>query len=390
VLLAEVTMTPKEKLQYARTILSVSSPFFATLALQTDVHFKKPEEAIGPTAWTDGLRVYFNENFASSLSREEFTAVLMHELLHIAFLHVPRRQGRRPRRWNKAADYATNWLIAQEAERVTRTFGKPKFVLPDDALLDKKFADMSAEQVYAKLEEEEQEDDGDGDFGLFGDILQGDASIGNDSVIAEVKQRLAQAVQAAKLRGTLPAGVERMVYDILNPPRDWRRELADLIETFPADFTFAPPDRRFHDADFVLPSLGGEQVELAVAFDTSGSISPEELKLYLSEVVGMMQQFDHIKLRVLTCDAAVHEDVELEEHDIDSFAQRVRFKGGGGTDFRPVFERLKDDRPRMLVFFTDGYGAFPSQEPDYPVLWVLTPNSIDMDKVPFGRVTKLQ
>jgi predicted metal-dependent peptidase len=165
------------------------------------------------------------------------------------------------------------------------------------------------------------------DFGLIGDILQEDASIGNDSVIAEVKQRLAQAVQAAKLRGTLPAGVERMVSDILNPPRDWRRELADLIETFPADFTFNPPDRRFHDADFVLPSLGGEQVELAAAFDTSGSISPEELKLYLSEVVGLMQQFDHIKLRVLTCDAAVHEDVELDEQDIDSFTQRVRFRG---------------------------------------------------------------
>ena len=383
-------MDAKEKLQYARTVLSISSPFFATLALQTQVHFKKPGEAAGPTAWTDGLHVYFNTEFADSLTREEFTAVLMHELLHIAFLHVPRRQGRRPRRWNKAADYAINWLIAQEAERVTRTFGKPKFVLPGDALLDKEFADMSAEQVYAKLEEEEQEDDGDGDFGLFGDILQGDASVGNDSVIAEVKQRLAQAVQAANLRGTLPAGVDRMVSDILNPPRDWRRELADLIETFPADFTFAPPDRRFHDADFVLPSLGGEQVELAVAFDTSGSISPEELKSYLSEVVGLMQQFDHIKLRVLTCDAAVHEDVALEGDEVDSFAQRVRFKGGGGTDFRPVFERLKDDRPRMLVFFTDGYGAFPSQEPDYPVLWVLTPNSIEVEQVPFGRVTKLQ
>jgi predicted metal-dependent peptidase len=131
VLLAEVSMTPKEKLQYARTVLSISSPFFATLALQTKVYFKRPEESPVPTAWTDGLHVYFNTEFADSLTREEFTAVLMHELLHIAFLHVPRRQGRRPRRWNKAADYAINWLIAQEAERVTRTFGKPKFVLAE-------------------------------------------------------------------------------------------------------------------------------------------------------------------------------------------------------------------------------------------------------------------
>ncbi len=385
-----MSVSVKEKLQYARTILSISSPFFATLALQTDVRFKEPSESPMPTAWTDGLNVYFNTEFANSLSREEFTAVLMHELLHIAFLHVPRRRGRKPRRWNWAADYAINWLIKQEADRVAKTFGKPKFYLPDDALLDDKFANMSAEQVYAKLEEEEGEEEDDDLFSLFGDILQEDASVGNDHVVAEVKQRLAQAMQAAKLRGTLPAGIERVVDGVLNPPRDWRRELADLIETFPADFTFTPPDRRFHDADFVLPSLGGEQVELAVAFDTSGSISPDELKLYLSEVVGLLQQFDHIKLRVLTCDAAVHEDVELDENDIDSFAQRVKFRGGGGTDFRPVFERLNDDRPRMLMFFTDGYGLFPEREPDYPVLWVLTPNSIEIEKVPFGKVTKLQ
>ena len=382
-------MDAKEKLQYARTILSISSPFFATLALQTKVFFKKPEESPIPTAWTDGLHVYFNTEFANSLTREEFTGVLMHELLHIAFLHVPRRQGRRPRRWNMAADYAINWLIAKESERVTRTFGKPKFTLPNDALLDDKYADMSAEQVYAKLEEEEQEDDGD-DFGLIGDILQGDASVGNDSVIAEVKQRLAQAVQAAKMRGALPAGVERLVEGVLNPPRDWRRELADLVEAFPADFTFNPPDRRFHDADFALPSLSGEQVEFAVAFDTSGSISAEELREYLSEVAGMLRQFDHIKLRVLTCDAAVHEDVEFDEQDLDAFVERVRFRGGGGTDFRPVFERLEEtEGPKALVFFTDGYGTFPSEAPSYPVLWVLTPNSIEPEDVPFGRVIKM-
>lgn len=382
-------MDANEKLQYARTILSICSPFFATLALQTKVFFKKPEESPIPTAWTDGLHVYFNTEFANSLTREEFTGVLMHELLHIAFLHVPRRQGRRPRRWNMAADYAINWLIAKESERVTRTFGKPKFTLPNDALLDDKYADMSAEQVYAKLEEEEQEDDG-FNFGLNGDILQGDASVGNDNVIAEVKQRLAQAVHAAKMRGTLPAGVERLVEGVLNPPRDWRRELADLVEAFPADFTFNPPDRRFHDADFVLPSLNGEQVEFAVAFDTSGSISAEELREYLSEVAGMLRQFDRIKLRVLTCDAAVHEDVEFDEQDLDAFVERVRFRGGGGTDFRPVFERLEEtEGPKALVFFTDGYGTFPSEAPSYPVLWVLTPNSIEPEDVPFGRAIKM-
>ncbi len=385
-------MKPEEKLRYARTVLTVSSPFFGTLALNTPVYFRKPEESPIPTAWTDGLNVYFNTAFADSLTREEFTAVYMHELLHIAFLHVPRRYNRKPQKWNVAADYAINWIIAQEAERVRQLFGSIKFQLPKDALLDKNFANMSAEQIYAVLPDDEFEGGGGGSGGggggqdtTHGDILQEDVSASNSGAVAEVMQRVAAAAQAAKLRGSIPAGVDRLVEEVLNPPLDWRRELAAIVEHFPADFTFNPPDRRFHDYDFVVPSLGGDKVEVVLAFDTSGSIGDDELKLYLSEAYGILNQFDHVKVRVIMCDAAVHLDEEYEGQ-----AVKFNFKGGGGTDFRPVFERLEEtETPRALVYFTDGYGVFPDEPPSYPVLWVLTPNSIDPNKVPFGKVVKL-
>lgn len=384
-------MTPQEKLKYARTILTVSSPFFGTLALNTPVYIR--DNAPIPTAWTDGLNVYFNARFAEQLTREEFTAVLMHELLHIAFLHVPRRYSRNPRKWNIACDYAINWIIAQEAERVRKSFGSQKFRLPEDALLDEKYANMSAEQIYDKLEDELSSQSqgggsggGDGTDPMHGDILQEDASQQNSGAVTEVMQRVAAAAQAAKLRGTVPAGVDRLVDELLNPPIDWRRELAALIEHFPADFTFNPPDRRFHDADFVIPSLGGEKIEVALAFDTSGSIDNEELKRFLSEAYGILSQFDHVKVRVLMCDADVHLDEEYEGQEV-----KFRFVGGGGTDFRPVFERLEEtETPRALVYFTDGYGRFPDAAPSYPVLWVLTPNSIEPEQVPFGKVVKLR
>ena len=49
--------------------------------------------------------------------------------------------------------------------------------------------------------------------------------------------------------------------------------------------------------------------------------------------------------------------------------------GGGGTDFRPVFEYIDEHQeinPDLLIFFTDGYGAYPERAPAYPVLWLLT------------------
>ena len=48
--------------------------------------------------------------------------------------------------------------------------------------------------------------------------------------------------------------------------------------------------------------------------------------------------------------------------------------GMGGTDFRPVFNYIEEDdlNPTALIYLTDGYGPAPDEEPDYPVLWVIT------------------
>ena len=56
--------------------------------------------------------------------------------------------------------------------------------------------------------------------------------------------------------------------------------------------------------------------------------------------------------------------------------------GGGGTDFRCVFERIGQLRSTKalrsvdgLVYLTDGDGIYPKVAPDYPVAFVLTPES---------------
>jgi predicted metal-dependent peptidase len=56
--------------------------------------------------------------------------------------------------------------------------------------------------------------------------------------------------------------------------------------------------------------------------------------------------------------------------------------GGGGTDFRPVFDWVEQDRisPDLLVYFTDAQGRFPEREPPYPVIWLVKGKS----RVPFG------
>ena len=64
------------------------------------------------------------------------------------------------------------------------------------------------------------------------------------------------------------------------------------------------------------------------------------------------------------------------------------YGGGGGTDFRPIFNRIGEKRLPIscLVFMTDTNGTFPEEAPRYPVLWVVKGHG---EKVPFGTVVLL-
>ena len=66
--------------------------------------------------------------------------------------------------------------------------------------------------------------------------------------------------------------------------------------------------------------------------------------------------------------------------------------GGGGTDFRVIFEYIREncsmELPACIVIFTDGDGSFPdeSEALGVPVLWVI--NNIRFTP-PWGKVTRV-
>src|SRR5690242_16574376 len=89
------------------------SAFFAALALFA--RFQASQQV--PTAATDGRDVFVNPEFFGSLAAPDQDFVLLHEVLHAALLHVPRRGGRDPRIWNVAADIVVNGMLVREGYR---------------------------------------------------------------------------------------------------------------------------------------------------------------------------------------------------------------------------------------------------------------------------------
>lgn len=383
----------------ARIKLIKRQPFFGRLCLQLE----PVESELVPTAGVDGEYLYYNPKFIKALGESQLLGVLVHETLHAALGHIWRRNKRDPHRWNIACDYVVNMMVSRNG-----------FDLPANTLLDYKYEDMNAEQVYKKLPKtttilvcpyangKGKSKKGKGGSYVFDSyrVGRGRCPCGSTHKMwakgskKKYKKELERKWQAAmeevsKLKGNIPAGFERIIEEY-SPKEDWREILANFLSTSMKDFDFMKRDRRSLNSDFYIPDMSDEQQleDVVVAVDTSGSISQKDLDTFMAEIKNILAVFeDRVKGWVMDCDAEVHKIIPLEEAKL-----KTSFYGGGGTSHVPVFEEIKKRnlRPKVTICFTDLFTDFPNKAPDYPVLWLLTPDGDYDCKVPFGRIVKMQ
>ncbi|MGB5198961.1 MAG: VWA-like domain-containing protein [Sedimenticolaceae bacterium] len=199
------------------------------------------------------------------------------------------------------------------------------------------------------------------------------------------QQRLAGAAQQAIQAGKMGGSMARLVDHLLQPRLPWRMLLARYMTAMARDdFSYTRPSRR--EGDAILPSLKSSQVEIVVAIDTSGSIRENEMDEFLSEVSALKGQM-RARVTLLACDSSLSADAPWVFEPWDEFRCPTRIHGGGGTDFRPVFEWLDQhgQRPELVVYFTDAQGRFPQYEPNYPVIWLVK----GKENVPWGQRIQL-
>jgi len=349
----------EKKIISARVRMLINAPFFGTLATRLAI---KGTGDWCPTLATDGKHLYVNEDFMNTLSKQELEFVVGHEVMHCVYDHMGRRGGRDPKLWNVAADFVINLELADQG------VGK----MPSMALLDQKYRGLSSDEVYDLLEEE-QEKNGDqgyetldvhmepGDGDPNGDGKDGPIQIGPDEagqLSDEIKQAVMEAAKAAGA-GNVPAGVKRMIKDMIEPQMDWRELLQmELPSMFKADYTFSRGSRKNSALGGIyLPGLDqATMVKVAIAIDTSGSIGHDMLRDFMSEVVGIMEQFDDYEITLWFFDTetyTVHKFTPDNLYDIED----VEIEGGGGTDFDCNYDLMKalDLVPEKFVMFTDGY-----------------------------------
>ena len=362
-------MEPREKaeaiLAAARARLALSHGLFAGVVLRKQ--WQATDEC--PTIGTDGGGcLYYNPAYIAQCSIPEVEALLVHEACHDLGLHSFRLGRRDALLWNIACDAAINPIVAEAG-----------LCLPPDGVPG--IPNSTAEMNYRELEKRPKK--------KVRCTCQLRPPTGSKSTQAqaemEAKIQVAALIERARTAGTLSANLARLVGAALEERVPWEQLVSRFVtDKAKMESTWRRPNRRYLAQGIVLPSMWSPEVpDFVWACDTSGSIDEATWRSVCGEALHALatcQRRGKAELQVAWCDTEVSAQVVSAPSELVP-------KGGGGTDYAPVFRWVAEHAPytKGVIYVTDGCCNSFGEEPRCPVLWVLTaPN--EGFKPPFGEV----
>jgi len=363
----DIKIITNEKLDQAKTKLMLENPYFGTLVTSIDLRVNNNIASFRPL----GDVLEYNNEYLEVLSVNEVTTVLANSAMHQALFHSDRGKDRVSSVWTLASDYAINDLLVENG-----------FMLPPMANYSSRFEMLYAEQIYTiLLSELDLKDDETQDEKEQESEEMEEQDIPEELLAQEEYELLVEQLNIKlEKHGDLPKGIERFITSRKEPQISWRDELYRYVNTHAkSDYRMFPSSKKHLYRGIALPSIYGEELKIVVAIDTSASIDDDLLEIFLAELYEIMQVFMHYVIELIECDANIQNIQRLTPQE----PLEPTLKGGGGTDFTPVFDYVIDMNEdfKFLIYFTDGKGTFPSYEPLIDTLWVMPQE----EKVPFGE-----
>jgi predicted metal-dependent peptidase len=410
------------KVEKAKARLMLDHPYFGTLAAALKLEQSDNIEAF----LSDGNHLQYNDEYFDNASVEEIEFALANGAMHTVLKHQNRAGERYEWLWQLATDYTINAMLVKNGLQ-----------LPDRANFQERFEGMYAEEVYEMLRSDIMNEELSNDESLSEQAYDEQGKSNNDRVSQEgmeapkdwneegnrprqnatndssnsnhanknevrhkedeeplediqalqeeLKEHFEQIFQKLNRQGTLPKDLKFVVPEYFSYNVDWRELLYGYIATYAkSTYAFVPPNMKYLYRGIYLPSLSSDLLRIVISIDTSGSVNESLLSTFLGEINSIMQSYPNYEIDLLTADAKV------QSHRVFLPGEVLEYEvsGGGGTDFRPVFEYIDQQMnyPTLLLYFTDGMGTFPEMEPTYDVMWIM-PEEVE---VPFGEVMVLE
>jgi len=336
-----------------------------------------------PTAYTNFRDFVFGYEYIETLTDEEIRGVIIHELYHPTYMHVPNylwMHKINPKLANMVWDYRINGQIVAE----NRVDGFAK--LPDGALYDSKYDGMLEGEIWELLYEG-------GDDGKSYDPSNSEGGLDEHDVeafekLSEEEQReLTNDIQEAIRQGLLAAEksgkagnktLEELV-EVVIPWEDIIQEW--FVDTCSGgeDGTFRVPNRKYMPMDIIRPSRIQDKLDdIVLAIDTSGSVQSKEITAFMSVVRNIIETLAINNVHVIYWDDEVrsHEVYGETAIPLSELVNTTKPKGGGGTDVTCVHKYIEQNNIQAegVVVLTDGklwsgWGTWTM-----PVLWAVLNN----------------
>lgn len=349
----------KDKIARAKIQIQQKCSFFGRLSLYLKPKEVSEDEMENPMAIDINGTLYYKKKWVKSLTNDEVEGVILHEILHMVYLHLTRRGTRYQQPWNVAADIKVNAAIQQEGYSLPKQGLIPsgnQINIKGTGVTIKNIDKKTTEQIYDELPINKLRK-GEGQ-GRFDDHKEDEKDGKGSQKEEEWIDRVTEAVQMSQMRGDMPKGLTDVVKQFHKAEIDWRTKLRKYIQSYiPYDYTFARCHKKSVATGIYMPNYLKEKIKVLIGVDLSGSISKQQLEQFMSEVIGMAEAFqDRIEMTILTHDVNVQDEYILNTVNKE-LIKKLKFHGGGGTSHKPIFQKIKKDYQdtKVAIFLTDGY-----------------------------------
>lgn len=322
-----------------------------------------------------------NPFWFTKLSPEESASMLAHEVMHYALQHDIRRGNRIPSLYQKAADQVVNNMLMD--------FG---FKLPSDIEVDRRYQNQNTDIVYKQIydEWENEQEEPDNNNSGENDLPEEQPPVTNKQQ-NQRNRDINQSDLADKASGGRGISNSNEVFkqlfeDINTGKLNWKLILAEHFnELTQGEPSYYDLDRRMLSLDYYEPINESTNTinRVALALDVSGSVSQEQIQIFLQEIRAIIEQLNPEKISVMTFN---HRIVDVFEFNQGDDLSSIQINIGGGTDFEPIFEHYNkpENIPEFLIVFSDLEVWWDNvKQPKYHTTFICFDNP--KEQAPFGK-----
>lgn len=345
--------------------------------------------------------IYFNPILFLQLNMKQMETTIKHEIHHVLSLHLSRAKELKNKystlTVNLAMDIVVNQYLYNLPPYSTTLKGvNLKYNLNMEAY---NTLEYYAEKIQSELDLMEENDEGEEDDSQMTNSMvesynpekMHDMWQESDEFDEKTLREFAEKVINASQKGTIPSQVESLIANLKNSQGEipWNIMLKKLMGTVESNKkkTITRRNRRQPNRLDLRGEIRNHKSEIAVAIDISGSISNEEFKQAIKEVLSIVKNYNH-EITIIECDKEVKRVYKAKSvRDI-----KKRLTSGGATKFTPVFEYANNTKCNLLIYFTDGKGERKLEvvPRGYRTLWVISGrgDELSLDES-YGPVKKL-